>query len=317
MDKQLLYPRHWPSWLVIGILRVLAFLPLQYLVTLGKYSGYGLYYLLSGRRHVVEVNADLCFPEFSEAEKKQFAKDVFASSIMGFFETFYSWWASDEALQGIVDYEGLELIEQYHKDGRGLLVIGAHFTTLDLAGRLIRLKIDPDVSYRKQNNAVFDYCIYKFRSKNFTHVVEKNEMRRLVRLVRNGRIMWLASDQDFGRRNSVFAPFFGHPTATLNSVSRIIKLSGAKPLLFTHYRFTDANGKIRYRLRFSDPFGEQLGDDDLSNATLINKAIEDAVRIAPDQYMWVHRRFKTRENPDDPKLYQFKHKKTKRRKRNG
>lgn len=313
MDKQLLHPRNWSSWLIIGLLRLLALLPHAWLISLGRYSGHALYYLLSGRRHVVEVNADLCFPDLNAEEKKQFVKDVFASSIIGFFETFYSWWASDAALQGIADYEGLELIEQHHQAGRGILVIGAHFTTLDLAGRLIRLKIDPDVSYRRQNNAVFDYCIYKYRSKRFTNVVEKSEMRRLVRLLRDGRIMWLASDQDFGRQNSVFAPFFGQPTATLNSVSRIIKLTGAKPLLFVHYRFTDAHGKTRYRLRFSDPFGEQLGDDDLFNATLINKAIEDAVRVAPEQYMWVHRRFKTRENPDAPKLYQFKHKKKKRK----
>lgn len=290
-------------------------LPHSVLICLGDNIGRLLYYFLKGRRHVVEVNADLCFPEFSPEEKKQFVKDVFASSIIGFLETLFSWWASDKTLAPLVEFDGLELVKKYNQDGRGVLLIGSHFTTLDLAGRLLRFGLDLDVSYRKQSNAVFDYCIFKYRSKNFQNVVEKNEMRRLVKLVRGGRVMWLATDQDFGRKNSVFAPFFGHLAATVTSVSRILKLSDAKPLFFCHYRFKDANGQTRYRIVFKDCFGDELGDDDYKNAVLMNQAIEEAIRVAPAQYMWVHRRFKTRPDSNDAKLYQFKHKKKRRKKR--
>ena len=311
MKPSLLHPACWPSWLAIGLLRLLALLPQRWLITLGKLLGLLLYYLLPGRRHVVEVNASLCFPEQDAQQRKAFVRAVLVSSITGYLETAWSWWASDKTLAGKADYEGLELLQQAD-DGRGILLIGSHFTTLDLAGRLLRLKVDVDSSYQKQSNPVFDYCILKYRLKRFANMVEKTEMRRLVKLLKSGRIVWFASDQDFGRKHSVFVPFFGQPAATLTSISKILKLSGARPLYFSHYRATGANGETRYRLRISDPFAG-LGDDDEANGRLINQVIEQAIREAPEQYMWVHRRFKTRPNPDDPKLYQFSHKRKKSR----
>lgn len=310
MHKALLAPQYWPSWLAIGLLRLLALLPHRWLMTLGRWLGAILYRLAKGRRHVVEVNAALCFPELDENQRRDFVKDVITSSATGFMETAWSWWASDKMLADKADYEGLELLDQY--GDRGILLIGSHFTTLDLAGRLLRLKADVDSSYQRQSNPVFDYCILKYRLKRFSHMVEKSEMRRLVKLLRNGRTIWFASDQDLGRKYSVFVSFFGQPAATLNSISKILKMTGAKPLYFSHYRIQDGKD-TRYRLRITDPFGEQLGSDDIENGKLLNQVIEEAVREAPTQYMWVHRRFKTRPDPGDPKLYQFEHKRKKRR----
>ena len=133
-------------------------------------------------------------------------------------------------------------------------------------------------------------------------MVEKTEMRRLIKILKSGRAMWYASDQDFGRKHSVFAPFFGHQAATLASISKILKLTKAKPLYFSHYRIGEGKN-TRYLMRISDPFGEELGDDDIKNAALINQTVEAAIHFAPEQYMWVHRRFKTRPNPKDPKFY--------------
>jgi KDO2-lipid IV(A) lauroyltransferase len=309
MNTSLLHPKHWPSWLAIALLRLLCFLPLTWLLAFGTIIGRVLYHLLKRRRHITEVNIDLCFPELSETDKNLLCQKVIISSVHGMLETAYSWWASDAELLARADYEGLELIAQAQKEGRGILLIGSHFTTLDLAGRILRLKIDVDSSYQKQNNAVFDHCILQFRLKRFTNMVEKTEMRRLIKLIKSGRVMWYASDQDFGRKHSVFAPFFGHQAATINTISGILKLTKAKPLYFSHYRI--GQGKhTRYLMRITDPFGENLGSDDVQNATLLNQVIEEAIRFSPEQYMWVHRRFKTRPNPNDAKFYDIAKQKT-------
>lgn len=310
MNRALLHPKHWPAWLAIGLLRIIAMLPLNALLATGTVVGKLAYHTLKRRRHIAEVNIRLCFPELPAEQQAELVEKVIISSVLGFLETAWSWWARDEDLLARTDYEGLELVEAAQKSGRGVLLIGSHFTTLDLAGRMLRLKMDVDSSYQKQSNAVFDYCILQYRLKRFTNMVEKTEMRRLIKIIKSGRAMWYASDQDFGRKHSVFAPFFGHQAATINTLGSILKLTKAKPLYFSHYRI--GTGKnTRYLMRITDPFGEQLGDDAVANATLLNKVIEDAIRFAPEQYMWVHRRFKTRPHHDDPKFYDIvKRKKT-------
>ena len=302
MNKPLLHPKHWPAWFAIFLLRCISLMPLHWVLLMGTALGKLSAKILKERRHVVEVNTELCFPELSATEKTAFVNKVIISSILGMLETAYSWWANDEELLARSQYEGLDLIEKYQSEGRGILLIGSHFTTLDMAGRILRLKIDVDSSYQKQNNPVFDYCILKFRLKRFTNMVEKTEMRRLIKILKSGRTIWYASDQDFGRKHSVFVPFFGHQAATLASLSKILKLTNAKPLYFSHYRIGEGKD-TQYLMRITDPFGDELGNDDIKNATQINQTIEDAIRFAPQQYMWVHRRFKTRPDRNDPKFY--------------
>jgi KDO2-lipid IV(A) lauroyltransferase len=310
VNKALYHPRYWISWLGILFTRCLCLLPLSILLIFGQWLGRisANSALLRRRRHIAEVNVRLCFPERSSEQQQQLVTDIIISTYLGMLETVYSWWASDDELRRRTDYEGVELIDAAKAQGQGVLLIGSHFTTLDLAGRLLRLKVDVDSSYQKQKNPVFDYCILKYRLKRFTNMVEKKQMRRLIKLVKSGRAMWYATDQDFGRKNSVFVPFFGHQTATLSTIGTLLKLTKAKPLYFSHYRI--GKGKdTRYLIRITDPFEDQFNDDDVNNATVLNRVIEQAVRVAPEQYLWVHRRFKTRPNKTDAKLYATKKKK--------
>ena len=163
INKSLLHPKHWPAWFAIFLLRCISLMPLPQVLSLGTLLGKFSEKLFKERRQVVEINTELCFPELSPADKQVLVSKIMTSSILGMLETAYSWWASDEELLSRSDYEGLELIEQAQQEGRGVLLIGSHFTTLDMAGRILRLKIDVDSSYQKQNNPVFDYCILKFR----------------------------------------------------------------------------------------------------------------------------------------------------------
>lgn len=291
--RPLLQPRYLPSWLALLALRLLVLLPLDVQARLAKLTGKILTPLLGRRRAIVEANARLCFPEFSARQQRQFVEDVIAASVMGVFETALAWWASDRRLQGRFTIEGSELIEQAQAEGRGILLLGLHFTTLDLAGRLLRSRHDVDVTYRIQNEPVFNYFIEKYRQRLFLNMIAKNEMRRLIRVLKQGRMVWYAIDQNYGKKPFVFAPLFGQPAATLASTGSILRMTGAKPLLFSHYR-VQKNGRLHYLLQVSDPFADAFGDDEQANAELLNRAYEAAIRRHPEQYMWTHRRFKTR-----------------------
>lgn len=291
MNVQLLHPRHWPSWLGVAVLRLWILLPLPLVYGIGRIIGLAMSYLPLRRNTIIATNIALCFPELSAAEQKRLTRESLISTIYALLETAISWWSSDQRLLKRCDIEGVELLEK-HKD-RGILLLGLHLTTLDLAGRLFRFFHDVDVTYRQQNNAVINYQIEKYRARLFKNMIEKREMRHLIRTLKNGRTVWYAIDQNYGKTPFVFAPLFGQPAATLAMMGKISRMTDAKPLLFSHYRIL--NGwSVRYLLKVTDPFGEGFGDDEQKNAELLNQAYEAAIREHPEQYLWAHRRFKTR-----------------------
>lgn len=308
----LYHPRHLPSWLMLAILRLLVMLPLSWQYRAARAAGRLAWHFFRRRRQITLVNAELCFPEWTPAQRETFAREVMIAGLYGVVETALSWWASDKRLAGRYTLEGGELIEQAQAEGRGVLLLGLHLTTLDLAGRLFSSRYATDVTYRSQNDPVFDYYIEKYRRRRFANMVEKREMRRMIRLLKDSHIVWYAIDQNYGKKNFVFAPFFGQQAATLAGTGKILRMTGARPLLFSHYR-EFSSGKVHYRLSVSDPFKDGFGEDETDNATLLNRAYEQAIRKHPEQYMWTHRRFKTR--PDNaPSPYPRKKRKKRRQK---
>ena len=305
IDQKFLHPRYWGIWLAYGLLRLLLLLPFSWIEKIGLGLGYKLAPLIKGRRRVVETNMQLCFPDIQGEEKKQLVDDIMANNIFGFLETAYGWWGSDKVIERISRVDGLDLLHKAQQDKGGVIMIGAHFTMMDLSGRVMTLREPADVTYRKQNNPLLDHLVNKGRRRIFDQLIEKREMRKMIRNLRKGKMIWYATDQDFGRRNSVFAPFFGVETATVPTIADLIRMTGAKPLLYTCHR--EGHGKdTRYVATVTDPFNDGFGDDEIANATLLNKVLEDHLRKDPSQYMWVHRRFKTRPNPEDPGFYNKK-----------
>lgn len=313
MPYPLLHPRYWLTWIGIGLLRVLSLLPYSVLQTMGEKLGLLLAKRLKRRRHFAEVNIALCFPELSADQQTALVDANMISTTLGIFETAFSWWASDDAILNRCRTEGFELLEQAKQEGRGVLLIGAHYTTLDLAGRVIGLHTDLDITYKDQKNKAFDYCINQARKRSFTHLIEKNSMRTMVKNLKSGRVVWYAPDQDFGRNGSVFVPFFHRPAATLSTIGKLLKVTGAKPLFYSHFRVQE-NGKTIYLARIHDPFHDQFNDDNIHNATLLNQVVADVVREHPEQYLWVHERFRTQANKHDAKPYTIKKKKRKKKK---
>ncbi len=312
MSDSPFHPRYWPTWLGIALLRCLGLLPFSVQLSLGKALGILLAKTLKRRRHIAEVNIGICFPELSPEEQQQLVDESIISTTLGLIESSNGWWASTEKIHEISSVEGLELIEQAQNEGRGVLLFGAHFTSLDLSGRVLGSRIEADATYKDQKNKALDYQIFQSRKKYCKNIIHKNEMRKFIRALKDKRVVWYAPDQDFGRKGSIFAPFFGRSCATLAASGKLLKLSNAKPLFYSHYRVIK-DGKTHYQGIISDPFNDQFGDDELANATLVNKAIEDAIRPYPDQYLWAHERFRTQQNKDDPKPYTIRKKKKKKK----
>lgn len=289
--------RLWPTWLFIGLTRLLAYLPLNYSHQLGSLLGHILYFLLPSRRKIVLSNIALAFPELTEAQQKQRIRQVFSQMGMMIMEMPLVWWGSNSRLTKTpVDFEGLPYFEQALSSGRGVIMMGGHTFAMELGGRLLANKYRFNITYQKMHNPLMDVMVYRSRRQAYQQVLERMDMRTMIRSLKQGEGLWYAPDQDFGRRRSVFAPFFNVQTATLTSTTRLAKSTGAivLPLFF----FRQTNG--RYLVRFLPPLEGFPSGDDRVDATQINQAIESQVAQYPEQYVWVHRRFKTRPQGEPP-----------------
>lgn len=313
MNTDSIYHPKWiPTWIALFLMRCIVSLPLPVWQKLGVGLGRLLNRLAKRRRKVAEVNVDLAFPDLSPEEKDAMVKEIVINTTLGILEAFWSWWASDKAIERHSTVKNLDMLEDALKDGRGVLLVGAHFSTLDLSGRVMGVRKKVDITYRDQDkNVAFNHVMNQSRQRHFKHLIEKREMRKMVRNLKKGEVVWYAPDQDFGRKGSVFAPFFGVETATITTIGKLVKVTGAKVLFFSHFRY--GWGKdTQYVGTVLDPFNDGFNDDDVNNATLLNKSLEDVLRAEdPAQYFWVHKRFKTRPSRDEPNPYGVDKKKKK------
>lgn len=301
-----LHPRYWPTWLGLGLLWLLVQLPFRTQMQLGALLGSMFYRLARRRRHITRCNIALCFPELDAAAQEGLVRNTFRSAGISLMEIGLAWWGKEQELAKRVHIEGLEHLQQATAQGKGVLLLGAHFTSLEISGRLMALFHPVAAMYRQHENPLYEAMVKHSRERHLQKIISRKDMRGMVRALREGTVVWYATDQDFGRKNMVFAPFFGVQTATLVMTSKLAKLSGAPVLPFFSQRLADDSG---YRLTVLPPLTDFPSGDEVADATRINAIIETQVRKAPDQYLWLHRRFKTRP-PGEPGLYAWADKKT-------
>jgi len=272
---------------------------------LGSLLGAAMYRLARHRRHITQRNIALCFPELNSAAQETLVRKTFHSAGISLMETGLAWWGRDSVLSKRVHVEGLEHLQQATASGKGVLLLGAHFTSLEISGRLLSQFHPCAAMYRKHDNPLFEAIIKHSRETHLEKIISRRDMRSMVRALRGGTVVWYATDQDFGPRNSVFAPFFGVQTASLVMTSKLAKLSGAPVVPFFSQRLDDDSG---YKLILLPALTDFPSGNDIADATRINAIIEQQVRKAPDQYLWLHRRFKTRPE-GEPGLYGWADKK--------
>ena len=216
-------------------------------------------------------------------------KKTFISNGIGLVEIAMAWFANPERFKGMVDITGIENLNVAKSKGKGVLLVGAHFSTLEMGGFLYP-QGEIDATYRPNANPLFNAIMYNGRKRNVEGVFDRKNIRQSMRSLKAGRVLWYAPDQDYGAKNSVFAPFFGVPAATITATSRFAKFNNSEIVFYSHYRKNDASG---YKIHFSEPLQGYPTGDDIEDATIINSHIEAAIRKQPDQYLWLHKRFKT------------------------
>ena len=283
----------------LALMWLLHWLPLSILALLGRGVGLLLYPLARERRHVTLTNLKLCFPQWSAAEHTRVARAHFQCVARAFLEHGYLWWSSKEQIQKFVRVEGLEHWQAIQ--GKPVIWLAPHFAGLDMGGSRIITDWKGISIYSKQKNAAFDRVLLHGRTRFVTPVLfsRQDGIRPVVKAMREGLPLYYLPDMDFGARDAVFAPFFGVPAATITGLSRMARLARAVVQPVVTRQLPGGQG---YVLKFY-PAWENFPTDDVDADTRrMNAFIEDRVREMPEQYYWVHKRFKTRP-PGEPSPY--------------
>jgi KDO2-lipid IV(A) lauroyltransferase len=292
-------PRHWLAWLGLGIVRMVGALPYRALFRLGRVLGALTVHLPGERRRVAERNLQLCFPDLDPPARAALLRAALCDLGMLFVEFAGAWFASERALAAVpCEVEGLEHLEDCRRRGQGALLVGAHFSHLELCARLVSQRIRIAGMYRVMDDPVFEQAVLRARLRYADAMFTKQDIRRTVRYLKEGGSVWYAPDQDMRGKDSVFVPFFGIAAATITATHHLARLSGAAVIPFFHRR----NAGGGYSLRLEAPLADFPGDDVVADTARVNACIERMVREAPEQYLWVHKRFKSRP-PGQPPLY--------------
>lgn len=299
--RQLTHPRYWPAWLLVGMLRLIALLPMRWLQLIGGALGRLTYRLLPGRREVTRINLRLCFPDYAEQAIDDLARAHFDSLGRGMLETLAAWWKPSRALAPWLSVEGIEHLRAAESEG-GVILLTGHFTTLELGARaLCEAGVVFHAMYRPHPNPVIDHVMRDMRRKRSgADALPRNELRRLLRALRAGGAIWYGPDQTLSR-DSVFIDFFGVPTPTLTATAKLARAGQARVVPF----FPRREGN-RLVVRIHAPWPDFPGGDTEADARRVNSAIEAGVREAIPDYFWIHRRFKRRP-PGSAPVYPDEH----------
>ena len=296
---RLLTPRYWPTWLGLGLLRVLAPLPLPVLQTLGGGLGRLIHLLPIRQVRTAATNIALCFPDFTPTQRNALLKQHFINIGITMFETALAWWASDERIQRLSDVEGLEHLTTAQAHGKGVILLSAHFTTLEMGARVIAARMPTNIMYRPTRNPVMERFLSRNRALRTKRAIRRDDVRTLVTALKANEPVWYAPDQSYRNKGAQLVPFFGIPCATNTATSRLSKMTGAIVLPYFPERL--ANG--RYRMVILPPMDNFPSDDAQADALRFHQLIEAHVRKVPSQYLWIHRRFKGL-SADYPNYYQ-------------
>ena len=285
-----LAPRFWSVWVLIGLLRIVAFLPLSWLVLIGGGVGDLYYWLSPRRRKIAEINLKIAFPDADAAEIRSMSKACFRNLGVAAFELGLTWWRPERVIS-LCEVEGLEHLHAAARRGKGVIILTAHFTCLEVGGPLINQQVPLQAMYKRPHNELFGTFMRRGRAR-YTHaIVEYHKPIALIKGLKKGHATWYAPDQDFGAKDTVFVPFFGVQATALTAPARIAKISGAAVVPYYIARKADASG---YRMVFLPALEDFPSGDAVADARLVNRVIEDMIMRNPRQYLWVHQRYKNR-----------------------
>jgi len=297
MSIDLYHPRYWPTWFLLLLLKLLTFLPFKVQLIVGRGLGDLGLWTLERRQRIARINLGLAFPDLSSQQIDQLLRNHFESLGMSLFESALGWWGSRKKLESLMRITGLEHLDRALKAGNGVLLFSAHFTTLDLSGIMLATQRPIHAVYRPNENPVIDRIIKRGRERLLISTIPRDNIRQMIKKLKNNEIVWFAMDQNFGHKGSLFSNFFGIPAATNTATSRLVKMTGATVIPFFAHRQKDGDG---YELNLLPPLAMN-GAHPQEETDQLNQLIEEAVQQTPEQYLWIHRRYKDR--PDNQPSY--------------
>ncbi|PIQ43138.1 MAG: lipid A biosynthesis lauroyl acyltransferase [Gammaproteobacteria bacterium CG11_big_fil_rev_8_21_14_0_20_46_22] len=295
----LLAPRYWALWAFFGVLRLIVLLPYPQLKSLAFKLGPVLMKAQARRVHIARVNLSLCFPEKDERERERILRESFGYAVLGIFEMGLAWWASEKRFNAMITINGLNIFHHALKQGRGVIGLSGHFTQAELFMRTMGKQLPLTIFYRQQKNALFEWFSVRQRRKYLSGLVERKDVGGFFKALEKNQVLAYLPDQDFGIRNGVFAPFFGQQAATITALSNKLYHEGVQFV----YAFIHNTGDLQKPYEVNSYALENFPTrDELKDAITLNTIIEAAIRQHPEQYMWQHRRFKTRPE-GEPRIY--------------
>lgn len=268
---------------------------------MGRVLGRVIFKFASKRKHVALVNLRLCFPDKSEDEVQVLLKKNFENTGIALFETGMGWWWPDWRVKRKVKIKGFEHLEKARQEGKGVLLLAMHYLSVEMNARGVGYGHPMVVFYRPHNNQLMEFFQFRGRGRSNKYMLGKRDVKGLIKALRDGEVCIYLPDQDYGRDRSVFVPFFGVKEAASTTGTLIFaRQKNVETMIIIPVRNDDGSG---YTLEVMPPLENFPTKNDVADVTRVNQELEKAISHKPEQYMWLHRRFKTRPNPEDVSLY--------------
>jgi KDO2-lipid IV(A) lauroyltransferase len=288
-------PRYWPMWMVLFAMHATARLPFRWALALGRGFGRVLRRVKRREGRTAAKNLEICFPELTPAERAELLDRHFEAVGMSFAEMAIGWFWPIERLLERVEITGAEHVQRALAAGKGVLMVGGHFTTLEVGVAVIESFIPNCATmYRPQRNAMMDVMIRRGRSRFARTQIPRDNVRTLLRSLRDNWAVMYMPDQTYLGKASQLLPFFGEPALTNTATSKLASLSGAPVLTYFFRRLPDNSG---YRVEIGEPLAHHPSGDLGADTLRLVALLEAAIRRAPEQYLWLYKKFKGRPPP--------------------
>ncbi|MDA9357394.1 lipid A biosynthesis acyltransferase [Candidatus Thioglobus sp.] len=289
LNIKFIHPKFFPTWILILLMRIGVFIPFSAQVIIGRTIGKVMYPLMSKLRSTAYSNISHCFPEKKQSQVNALVKSHFEAIGISLFETANAYYASDKKVIKLLTTKNEHFFKDALKQEGGIILLCAHFMPLMLGSRALLINHTIANIYRPQNNKLFNQAMVKGYKNHGAVMIKSTDTRSIVKAINNSLPIWYAPDQDLGEKNSVFAQLFGIPTATATATARLAKNNNTRVIPYSFIRT-----KKGYEMSFEEPLENFPSNNPVDDATTTNMILEKQIKKTPEQYLWIHRRFKTR-----------------------
>ena len=298
MKTAYLHPKYWPTWLGLAVLRVFEPLSHRLLYLLGRWLGLFVHFFPTAFKRIARRNIELALPELDARARRSVLREHFAGLGCALFETAMSWWSSDERIRRITQMDGLEHLQAAQATGRGVLLLSAHFNSIEIGCRALSSRMPLNIMYRPTKNLLIGEFVHSRRAVQTRRAIPRDDVRTLIKALKDGDVVWYAPDQSFRKKGAEMVKLFGIPAATNTATSRIARMTDALVLPYFFERLPGGG----YRGAIHPALENFPTDDPVADTERFNHIVEAEVRRMPAQYLWIHRRFKGL-TPEYPKYY--------------